>query len=156
MHHRIIPWYTSQVTVMMSLAPWRVLLLEQFRGELGYAKLTEVAVKGEGVANIEPLHQHKARGIGEGKVSIVVAIDDPFRPQLILLADADESRVALFQIAEKRLPLRDPQGREHQGMRFIEDDIARIMAKVLSSQPRQDGHGFIMVLVVTVAQGKVG
>ena len=60
-----------------------------------------MAIKGEGGADAQPLHDAEADGIVQGEVFIGVLIKDLDGPLFIALANADNDRVTRSQLSKK-------------------------------------------------------
>ena len=65
------------------------------------AILGKVPVKGEGRGKTNPLHHGKARGIGEGKVFVIVLVDNRLGALYITWRHPHHGCRALFHVPQK-------------------------------------------------------
>jgi hypothetical protein len=76
---------------------WETLLIGR---KYRKAVLGKVSVKGERGGNTNPLHHGKARGIGEGKIFVIVLVDNGLGTLHISRRDPHQGCQALFHAPE--------------------------------------------------------
>src|SRR5579872_3841541 len=143
MPHEVDVWRTSPVPCLIpSCGRWRRLFAQQHTGyrlhHVGYenseAVLGEVAVEGEGLGDLEALHDREADGIGHRELFVVVLEDDLSRPLLICRSDAYHCGRAPLHASQESLTLLDTKAGEDERVPFNQDDVGRKLRSLLPGE----------------------
>ena len=133
-----------------------IVLPRRSRRQNRQAVLGKVSVKGEGIRDTKPLHHRKARGIGEGKLFVIVLADDSSCPGFISNADADNGRRTVVYAAEgaERNGAAEPSKQERVG--FGDYQVRGVEPPALRDKALLDGQGRVMISIPWCGQGKEG